>query len=43
MLEHVLFEHVDAIMKDLRCSGESSSTRSKPYSGGLTVVYQGTA
>ena len=38
MMQRVLFEHVDTILKGLRCTGQSSSARSKPYFGGLTVV-----
>ena len=41
MMQRILFEHVDTILKDLRCTGQSSSTRSKPYFGGLTVVLAG--
>ena len=41
MMQRVLFEHVQTILKDLRCTGQSSSTRSKPYFGGLTVVLAG--
>ena len=39
MMQRVLFEHVDTILKDLRCLPHHDSSGDRPYFGGLVVVY----
>ena len=39
MMQRVLFEHVDTILKDLRCSPHHDSSGDRPYFGGLVVVF----
>ena len=39
MMQRVLFEHVDTILKDLRCLPPQDRSSERPFFGGLVVVF----
>ena len=39
MMQRVLFEHVDTILKDLNCPPRQDRSGERPYFGGLVVVF----